>query len=170
MESLRSILEALIFTAESPLTIEKMCHIMPDVDRKTLAETVAALCEEYEKRGGGLRLCHVAGGYQFRTTDDMAPWVKKMKGTRPVALSMAALETLAVIAYRQPIMKSEIERIRGVDVGGVLKTLLEKNLVRIVGRKDVPGRPIIYGTNRKFLEFFNLRDLSDLPTLKELEG
>ena len=115
----------------------------------------------------------IAGGYQFRTGETLTSWVLKLKGHKPMDLSPAAMETLAVIAYRQPVMKSEIERVRGVDVSGIMRGLLEKNLVRIMGRKNVPGRPIIYGTTRKFLETFGLKALSDLPTLrefKELEG
>ena len=99
----------------------------------------------------------------------MAPWIRKLKAARPAMLSPAALETVAVVAYRQPLVKSEIDRIRGVDVSGALKGLLEKKLVRIVGRKDVPGKPIIYGTTKRFLEVFNLKDLSELPTLRDLK-
>ena len=99
----------------------------------------------------------------------MAPWIRKLRAGRPAVLSPAAMETLAVVAYRQPLVKAEVDRIRGVDAGGTLKGLLDKKLVRIVGRKDVPGKPIIYGTTRKFLELFNLKDLTDLPTLRELK-
>ena len=127
------------------------------------------LIEEYKERQGGICLQEVAGGLQFRTRPELGDWVKKLKSTKPASLSPAALETLAIVAYRQPIVKSEIESIRGVDVGYQLKNLLEKKLVRIVGRKDVPGKPIIYGTTKKFLEVFNLKDLSELPTLRELK-
>jgi segregation and condensation protein B len=99
----------------------------------------------------------------------LGQWVKKLKGTKPAALSASAIETLAIVAYRQPIVKSEIESIRGVDAGHALKVLLEKKLLRILGRKDVPGKPIIYGTTKKFLEVFNLKDLAELPTLRELK-
>jgi segregation and condensation protein B len=99
----------------------------------------------------------------------MASWIKRSKGAKPALLSPAALETLALVAYRQPIVKMEIDAVRGVDAGGVLKGLLERNLIRIVGRKDVPGKPILYGTTKKFLEVFNLNNLTELPTLRELK-
>jgi len=143
------------------------------VSKNQISSALDDLMHEYQKRGGGVVLEEVAGGYQFRTGDTLAPWVLKFKGQKPMDLSPAAMETLAVIAYRQPVMKSEIEGVRGVDVSGILRGLLEKNLVRIMGRKNVPGRPIIYGTTGRFLETFGLKALSDLPTLrefKELEG
>lgn len=169
MESLKPIVEAIIFASEAPISLQKLGEILDGIERKEIATTVYDLMSDYDERRSGLRIVEVAGGYQFRTRDDLASWIRKVKGLRPVSLSRAALETLAVIAYRQPIIKAEIEKVRGVDVSGTLRGLLEKNLVRIVGRKDVPGRPIIYGTTRKFLEVFNLNDLSELPTLHELK-
>jgi len=171
MNDVKAIVEALIFVSDLPLSIDKIREVLgEEVEKKEIAEALATIREEYKTRAGGLFLKEIAGGYQFRTGEKAAPWIKKMKAIKPLSLSPAAMETLAVVVYRQPIMKSEIEQVRGVDVSGVLKGLLEKNLVRMVGRKDVPGRPIIYGTTRKFLEVFNLRDLSDLPSLKEIEG
>jgi segregation and condensation protein B len=164
-----AILEALIFASETPLTPERAADVLNDTERKEALSLLEELGREYEARGGGILLVQVAGGFQFRTRPEMAPWIRKLRSARPAMLSPAALETLAVIAYRQPIVKSEIDRIRGVDVSGALKGLLEKKLARIVGRKDVPGKPIIYGTTRKFLEVFNLKDLSELPTLSELK-
>ena len=114
-------------------------------------------------------LREIAGGYQFRTRPDLAVWIAKMKAGRPAALTAAALETLAVVAYRQPVVKAEVDRLRGVDAGRPLRTLLERRLIRILGRKDVPGKPMIYGTTKKFLEVFGLKDLSELPTLGELK-
>jgi segregation and condensation protein B len=111
----------------------------------------------------------VAGGYQLRTPKANADWVKKFLGGRPARMGKATLETLAIIAYRQPITRAEIEAIRGVDVDGVIATLLERNLIRAMARKDVPGRPFLYGTTAEFLQLFNLQDLSQLPTLKEME-
>jgi segregation and condensation protein B len=169
MEEKTAILEALIFASESPLTPEKAAEILPAMEKKEIVSLLEKLVREYETRDGGICLREVAGGFQFRTRQDMAPWIRKLKAARPAMLSPAALETLAVVAYRQPLVKSEVDRIRGVDVSGALKGLLEKKLVRIVGRKDVPGKPIIYGTTKKFLEVFNLRDLSELPTLRELK-
>jgi len=169
MEEKIAIIEAIIFASEVPLTAERVAEIMPDIEKKEITALLEKLVREYEERGGGFCLMEVAGGYQFRTKQDLAPWIRKLKVARPTMLSPAAFETLAVVAYRQPLVKSEIDRIRGVDVSGALKGLLEKKLVRIVGRKDVPGKPIIYGTTKKFLEVFNLRDLSELPTLRELK-
>jgi len=169
MDEKVAIIEALVFASEAPLTTDKITEILPGTDRKGTASLLGELVREYEQRGGGIYLAEVAGGFQFRTRTEMAPWIRKLKAARPAMLSPAAMETLAVIAYRQPLVKSEIDRIRGVDVSGALKGLLEKKLVRIVGRKDVPGKPIIYGTTRKFLEVFNLKDLSELPTLRELK-
>lgn len=112
----------------------------------------------------------VAGGYRLVTKPELAPWIQRLRGARPVKLSRAALETLAIIAYKQPITKPEIEAIRGVMIDGVLKTLAERDLVRILGRKPEVGRPILYGTSRAFLEYFGFKDLSELPSLKEIEA
>jgi segregation and condensation protein B len=169
MEEKTAILEALIFASEAPLTPERVAEILPDVEKKEILSLLEKLIGEYDARGGGICLREVAGGFQFRTRQDLAPWIRKLKAARPSMLSPAALETLAVIAYRQPLVKGEIDRVRGVDASGALKGLLDKKLVRIVGRKDVPGKPIIYGTTKKFLEVFNLRNLSELPTLRELK-
>lgn len=170
MDNIKAIVEALIFVSDLPISIDKIREVLgEEVEKKEIAEVLATIKQEYDERAGGIFVKEIAGGYQFRTGEITAPWIKKLKAIKPLALSQAAMETLAVIVYRQPIMKSDIEQVRGVDVSGVLKGLLEKNLVRMVGRKDVPGRPIIYGTTRKFLEVFNLRDLTDLPSLKEIE-
>ena len=169
MKEKATILEALIFASDAPLTVDRVAEIMPETEKKEIIALFEELVRQYEARGSGICLVEVAGGYQFRTRQDLAPWVRKLKAVRPAMLTSAALETLAVVAYRQPLVKSEIDRIRGVDASGALKGLLEKKLVRIVGRKDVPGKPIIYGTTKKFLEVFNLKDLSELPTLRELK-
>jgi segregation and condensation protein B len=168
MEELKSVIEALVWAAELPLSLDKIAEIMETADKKAIGRHLEELINEYEGRKGGICLQEVAGGFQFRTRSDLAPWIKKLRGTR-ASLTPAAMETLAVIAYRQPVVKSEIDRIRGVDTGGPLKKLLERKLVRIVGRKDVPGKPIIYGTTKRFLEVFNLKDLADLPTFQELK-
>jgi segregation and condensation protein B len=169
MENIKAIIEALILASEVPVVLEKICLVLPEVEKTQIKETLDNLMSEYNERAGGICLQEVAGGYQFRTRPEFGPWIKKLKGTKPASLSPAAMETLAIVAYRQPVVKSEIEGIRGVDVGYALKGLLEKKLIRIVGRKDVPGKPIIYGTTKKFLEVFNLKDLSELPTLRELK-
>lgn len=169
MDNITGIIEALIFSSETPLALEKICASLDGVDKKEVAAALNQLISSYEQRQSGICIQEVAGGFQFRTRPEMASWIKKLKGTKPASLSPAALETLAIVAYRQPIVKNEIESIRGVDVSAPLKGLLEKKLVRIVGRKDVPGKPIIYGTTKKFLEVFNLKELADLPTMRELK-
>lgn len=169
MENLKAIVEALILASEAPLALDKICLITADVEKAEVKAVIEQLIVDYNERQSGICLAEVAGGFQFRTRPELSFWVKKLKGTKPASLTPAALETLAIVAYRQPIVKAEIEGIRGVDVSAPLKGLLEKNLIRIVGRKDVPGKPIIYGTTKKFLEVFNLKALSELPTLRELK-
>ena len=169
MENIQAIIEALVLVSETPLSMEKICAVLPEVEKSQVQEAIDKLIAEYEDRQSGICLQEVAGGYQFRTRVELANWVKKLRGSKTASLSPASLETLAIVAYRQPIVKAEIESIRGVDVSAPLRGLLDKKLVRIVGRKDVPGKPMIYGTTRKFLEVFNLKDLSELPTLRELK-
>jgi segregation and condensation protein B len=169
MEDLRAIIETLLFASDTPLGVDRIRDILGEAERTEIAQIIADLKREHDERKGGFQLYEVASGYQFRTRPDLALWIKKMRGLKPSMLSPAALETLAVIAYRQPVVKADIDRVRGVDVSGTLKGLLEKKLVRMLGRKDVPGKPIVYGTSKKFLEVFNLKDLSELPTLRELK-
>jgi len=169
MEKIKAIIEALIFASDTPLAPEKIRVVFPEVEKKEIKEIIDQIVSEYNERDGGIFLQEVAGGFQFRTNPELGQWIKKLKSTKPHSLSPQAMETLAIVAYKQPIVKSEIESIRGVDVGGPLKSLLDKKLVRIVGRKDVPGKPIIYGTTRRFLEVFSLKDLLDLPNLRELK-
>lgn len=169
MENISAIIEALILASESPLPLEKILNVLPDVDKTEVQDALDQLIASYTERQSGISIQEVAGGFQFRTRPEMSAWVKKLKGTKPTTLSPAALETLAIVAYRQPIVKAEIEAVRGVDAGSQLRGLLDKKLIRIVGRKDVPGKPIIYGTTKKFLEVFNLKELADLPTMRELK-
>lgn len=168
-DRLKSILESLLFAAEGPLTVQRMNSVIKEVDKKEIIAALQELQSEYERAGRGFRLAEVAGGYQMRTPKENAEWIKGLFQGRPARLTRATLETLAIIAYKQPITRAEIEAIRGVDVDGVLSTLQERRLVRIVARKDVPGRPFLYGTTPEFLEMFNLKELSNLPTLKEME-
>lgn len=170
MEDLRAVIEAMIFSSEAPLTLNKMKDALGDAAEKSdILREIEEIKEEHDKRAGGFVLMEIAGGYQFRTRPDISAWIRKIKGVKPGSLSPAAMETLAVIAYRQPVLKADIDRVRGVDVSGALKGLLEKKLVKMLGRKDVPGRPMMYGTSREFLEIFNLKDLGELPTLRELK-
>jgi segregation and condensation protein B len=169
MEDLRSIVEALIFASEVPLGADKIMDIVGMADREEIVGVLQSIERDFADRNGGFYLLEVAGGYQFRTRADMALWIRKLRGVKPPGLSQAALETLAVVAYRQPVTRQEIEKVRGVDVSGPLRGLLEKKLVRMLGRKNVPGKPIIYGTTKRFLEVFSLNDLSELPTLREFQ-
>ena len=166
---LKAVLESLIFVSESPLTLERMKEVL-GINKRDLQRLLSEMVEEYRKSQRGFLLVEVAEGFQFRTPPEHADWIKKLKRVKTTALSQPALETLAIVAYRQPVVRMDIEKVRGVDSGGVLHTLLEKKLIKIIGKKDVPGKPLVYGTSRKFLEVFSLKDLSELPTLKDLEG
>ncbi len=166
---LKNIVESLLFVADSPLDINAFKKVIPDTDAKELRAVLAELIAEYEARQGGFQLYEVAGGYQFRTRPDYKEWVKRLVRPAPVRLSKAALETLAIIAYHQPVIRSDVEHIRGVDSGAIIRTLLERKLIRILGKKEIPGRPLIYATTKRFLEVFNLRSLSDMPSLKEIQ-
>jgi segregation and condensation protein B len=168
-KQLKLIIEALLFASSKPLSALEIQKCLPD---STLPDIRAALTElqtEYEAMQRSFRLKEVAQGYQIRTRSGYAPYVLTMLRRSPARLSRAALETLAIIAYKQPIIRQEIESFRGVDVGGILRTLLEKDLIRIMGRKALPGRPLIYGTTKTFLEVFDLKDLESLPKLKEIK-
>ena len=167
---LKYIIESLLFVSEEPLGLQQFKTVLEVTESEVIRDALAELAAEYDRRGGGFELREVAGGYQLRTRADYSEWVKKLLKPSPTRLSRASLETLAIIAYKQPIIRADVEHIRGVDCGGVLRMLLEKKLIRVLGRKDLPGRPMIYGTTRKFLEVFNLKDLRDLPSPKEIEA
>lgn len=165
----KAVLEALLFVSEGPLPRRRMEAVLEGFAvPEEVASALAQLELDYASPERAMVLVQVAGGYQLRTRPELAPWLKRFSAVKPLKLSQAALETLAIIAYRQPLVRSDIEEVRGVDAGGVLKALLDRKLIRIVGRKDVPGRPLLYGTTPEFLEFFGLKELAALPTLKEL--
>lgn len=166
--NLKSIVESILFVAEAPLTLDRLCLLLEEFERVEVRDALDDLLEEYSREGRGVILAEVAGGYQFRTPPGNADYLRRLTKTRPAKFSQSALETLAIIAYRQPVTRAEIEYLRGVDSGGVLKTILEKKLIKILGKKDIPGKPLIYGTTREFLELFGLKDLRGLPTLKEV--
>ena len=168
-KNLNSIIESLLFTSDRPLNAREIHSWLADETLSNIKSALEELQSEYNTMGRSFVLKHVAQGYQFRTRSDYAQYILRMLKASPTRLSRAALETLAIIAYKQPILRHEIERLRGVDVGGILRTLLEKDLIRIMGRKTFPGRPLIYGTAKKFLEVFDLTDLESLPKLKELK-
>jgi len=167
---LSSIIESLIFTAESPLSTDRICELLNEFERDLIKAALAETVAHYQERRGGFELVEVAGGWQFRTLPALHGYITRHIKTRTSKFSQSALETLAIVAYRQPITRAEVEHLRGVDCGGVLKSLLEKHLVRILGKKDIPGRPLIYGTSKEFLEIFGLKDLKSLPTLKEIQA
>lgn len=169
MEDLKNIIESVLFVSEEPLSVDRLRQLFETVEAAEIRRALQALIEEYDARQGGFRLKEVAGGFQFRTRPEYHAWVKRLVQPKPPRLSKAALETLAIIAYKQPVIRSDVERIRGVDCGGVIRMLMERNLIRVLGRKEIPGRPLIYGTTRRFLEIFDLKDLKDLPTPREIE-
>jgi segregation and condensation protein B len=166
---IKPILESLLFVSESPIRIETLVEILPESNKEAILDGIRQIQTEYEDRSKGIELTEIAGGYQFRTKPGWAIWVNRLKRVKAVKLSQAALETLAIVAYRQPIIRPVIEEVRGVDSGSVIHTLLEKGLIKILGRKDLPGRPIVYGTTKAFLELFSLNTLSDLPNLQEIQ-
>ncbi|MDB4935645.1 MAG: Segregation and condensation protein [Labilithrix sp.] len=161
---LRGLLEALVFASDAPITPKELAKLA-SAPQKQVKELLAELKTDYATRG--MHLDEVAGGWVFRTSPQYAPFVRDLTKQKPVRLTRAQVETLAIIAYRQPITRPEIDDVRGVDSGPVLKLLLERDLVRILGKRDEPGRPLIYGTTSHFLEFFGLKSLKDLPTLRE---
>ncbi len=169
MDDIKNIIESLLFVAEEPLAIERLTKIIPEAQTAQIRQALEELAVEYEARQGGFFLNQVAGGYQFRTRPEHMQWITRLLQPKPLHLSKAALETLAIIAYKQPVIRSDIEHIRGVDCGGVLRVLLERKFIRVLGRRELPGRPLIYATTKRFLEVFGLKNLEDLPTPKEIE-
>ncbi len=169
MENLSNIIESLLFVADEPLSVAKLKAVLETADTKEIKTALHSLADRYEARGGGFGLSEVAGGWQLRTRPEYHEWIKRLLQPSPQRLSKAALETLAIVAYNQPIIRADVEHIRGVDCGGMLRQLLERKLIRVLGRKEIPGRPLIYATSKLFLELFDLKDLKDLPTPKEIE-
>jgi segregation and condensation protein B len=162
---LESIVESLLFASDRPLNVADLKRLLGERDAKKVMAALDALAARHDDTG--IQLASVAGGFQFRTHPRNGAWVSKLVAGRPQRLSRALLETLSIIAYRQPVTRPEIDEIRGVDCGPVLKTLLERNLIRMIGKKEDVGRPILYGTTPEFLRTFSLRDLAELPTLRE---
>ncbi len=166
---LKSILEALIFASPDPMTLKAMCRLLDAEPKEDVVAALGGLKEDYEQRPGGLQLVEVAGGYQIVTRSDLHEWVRRLFHERTTQkLTVQGLETLAVIAYRQPITAAEITEVRGVNTSGVLNTLLERHLIKIVGRKPVVGRPFMYATTKEFLIRFGLNDLTDLPKVEDM--
>ena len=166
-ERMKSVIESLLFASEKPVDARRLQELIGEPDAEKVAAMLEWLRADYADRG--VVLHEVAGGFQFRTNPLNAHWVQQLVAGRPVRLTRAQLETLAIVGYRQPITRPEIDEIRGVDSGGTVKVLLDRGLVRVIGKKDEPGRPMLFGTTKEFLAFFNLRDLRDLPTLREFQ-
>ncbi len=165
---LGAVIESMLLASGAPVPLARLVDALEGPDRREVAAALRALGASYEREGRGLRLVYVAGGYQLRSAPEHARWVRRLLGGRPPRLSRPLLETLAIVAYRQPCTRPEIEAIRGVDADAVLASLVERRLIRILGRKDAPGRPILYGTTKDFLEVFDLPDVQALPPLGEL--
>jgi len=169
--NLSALLEAIIYLAKDPVTVDAIRKAIPDVDRKEIDECIAALIEKYREPQHGIEIREVADGLRFSTKPEHHDVLKifLQAQTPPTRLSLAALETLAVIAYKQPVTVPEIQEIRGVQASGVIKTLLDKKLIATSGRKEVLGKPILYKTTKEFLIHFGLKDLAELPSMEEFE-
>lgn len=162
------IIEGLLFVSSGPLTLHRMREILDPLTVSEIQEHMDKLRALYEERRGALEVKEIAGGYQLYTRPEISPWVQKMVDNKPLKLSRASLETIAIIAYNQPALKSEIDSIRGVDSQRSIRTLMEKGLVRVIGRKEEAGRPLLYGTTRGFLQYFGLKDIASLPSIEEM--
>ena len=169
-ERLKAILESLLFAAGGPVTLAQLVTVLETVPRDSIRLALADLASGYTASGRGLVLEEVANGYQLRTAKEHAFYVRKLLAAKPPRLSRPLLETLAIVAYRQPVTRPEIEQLRGVDCGGVIDTLLERRLIKIGGRKEAPGRPLVYATTPEFLEVFSLKDIGSLPDLEEFRA
>ncbi|GBD26496.1 Segregation and condensation protein B [bacterium HR30] len=165
---LAAIIESLLFAAGSPVSFRRLVEVLGGPSATEVREALELLRQDYAPGKRGIQLVEVAGGYQLRTAREHAVWVRALLQEKPPRLGRAALETLAIVAYKQPVTKAEIEAIRGVDCDGSLQTLLSRRLIKIAGRKDTVGRPLLYATTNEFLETFGLKDLHDLPALQEL--
>ncbi len=165
----RRIVEALILSSPEPISAARLAEMIPYCNAGQAKDLVNELNTEYAEQDRSFEIWEVAGGFQIRTRAEFSGYLQKLQKERALRLSQAALETLAVIAYRQPTTRAEIEEVRGVDAGATVKSLLERQLIRIAGQREVPGRPMLYATTRRFLEVFGLERLRDLPSLRELD-
>ncbi|MFH0959251.1 MAG: SMC-Scp complex subunit ScpB [Pseudomonadota bacterium] len=166
---LKSVIEGLIFCNPGPLSLDSIKKALPEASRGEINKTLEELEREYLERNRGFNLIRVQGGYQFRSLPEIAPWIQAPRDLKPWRFSRAALETLAIVAYNQPVTKNQIERIRGVECSSPLKNLIERELVTVIGRGEVLGRPLLYGTTKMFLRMFGLNELGDLPKLPDIE-
>lgn len=163
----KTIIEALLFVSERPLLIEQIHRVLNDLDSAAIREMLEELKTEYLNSNRGMRIIEVAGGFQMVTTPELNVFLKKFYQKPPERLSRPTLETLSIVAYKQPITRKEIESIRGVDTSGIMKGLISRGLLRTAGRRKAPGRPFVYVSTRQFLEYFGLRSLEELPKIKE---
>lgn len=165
----RAIIEAILLTSSEPVSPGRLLGVLKGLTGREVRDAVDGLNRQYEEEGHAIRVAEVAGGFQLETAEAFATWVRRFQDRGPVRLTQAGLETLALVAFKQPVTRAEIDNVRGVDSAGVLRTLLEVDMVRIVGRSDGLGRPMLFGTTREFLVHFGLKGLADLPKPKELE-
>jgi segregation and condensation protein B len=170
-DNVKSVIEALLFASDKPLTIEQARKVLDNLEASEIRAILERLKAEYEHSNRGIRITEIAGGFQMTTAPGFAAFLKRLfKERHADKLSRPALETLAIIAYKQPVAKFEIESLRNVNVDGVISNLLDKNLVRIAGRKKAPGRPYVFGTTKQFLEYFGLKSLEELPKMEEFSA
>ncbi|MFA5410616.1 MAG: SMC-Scp complex subunit ScpB [Candidatus Omnitrophota bacterium] len=169
-DNVKAVIEALLFSSDKPLTLEQIRGVLNNLDTSQIRQSLEELKSEYETANRGVRVTEVAGGFQMITSPVFASFLKKLyKQRRVEKLSKPALETLAMVAYKQPVSKAEIESLRNVNVDGVVASLLDKDLIRVAGRKKAPGRPFVYGTTRQFLEYFGLKSLEELPKIENFQ-
>jgi segregation and condensation protein B len=170
MQEIKRIIEALIFVSDNPISVNQISEILKDTGEDVIRQIIQELNEEYKVTNRSFTIQEVAGGFRMVTKPELAPWLRAFYRSKvKERLTRPSLETLAIIAYKQPVTKPEIEAIRGVNVDGVITTLLDRNLIRIAGRKDTSGRPLLYATTDEFLEHFGLKSLSEIPKLPELQ-
>jgi len=166
---MKKTIEALLFVSQGPLTIDGIQKVLEQSTPEEILAAINELNSEYSERQSPIEIIEIAGGWQMATKKEYAPFIKKMyKKETTIKLSNSAMETLAIIAYKQPVTRGEMEQIRGVESSGVVRTLIEKNLVRICGKKDTVGNPVLYGTTQQFLIYFGLKSADDLPSLEEI--
>lgn len=170
-ERAKQVIEALLFASAKPVTVAEIRKVMKFLAPKQIEGLINEIKESYLQAGHSFEILEIAGGYEVATKKEFAPWILKIELQKKAKqVTQSALETLSIMAYKQPITRAEIEELRGVDAGGVVNTLMERGLVKIVGKKEVPGRPFLYGTTEKFLEHFGLKSLQDLPNIEEIRN
>jgi len=171
IEEIKPIVESLIFAAEEPITLRKLTDVVAGTESAQVLEAIVQLKSDYEAQGRAFQIEEIAGGYQLFTKPEYYEWVAKLrKKSGETKLSQASLETLAIIAYKQPVLRADVESVRGVQSGQIIRLLMERDLVKVVGRDESLGHPLLYGTTKRFLEYFGLKDIKDLPKIEELES